>query len=212
MSDPLWREQVAYYRRRAAEYDATAYGDLPDAGERIAALVERLRPSGDVLEVACGTGMWTRHLAAHARTLTAVDAAPEMVATARLRAPSATFVVADVLDWTPPRRWDTVFFAFWLSHVPAAAFDRFWSVIRTALTDDGRVIFVDDRPSAAEAETYVPGSAEVVERRLEDGSRHRLVKLPRDADELSARLGRLGWRADVRPVPPGWLLGEASVG
>jgi demethylmenaquinone methyltransferase/2-methoxy-6-polyprenyl-1,4-benzoquinol methylase len=73
------------------------------------------------------------------------------------------------------------------------------------------VIFVDDRPVAAEAETYVPGSAEVVERRLEDVSRHRLVKLPRDAGELSDRLGRLGWQADVRPVPPGWLVGEASV-
>jgi hypothetical protein len=56
MPDHLWREQVAYYRRRADEYDATAYGDLPDADERLAALVDRLRPSGDVLEVACGTG------------------------------------------------------------------------------------------------------------------------------------------------------------
>jgi len=211
MSDPLWREQVAYYRRRAGEYDATAYGDLPDADERLAALVDRLRPSGDVLEVACGTGMWTRHLAAHARTLTAVDTAPEMVAVARRRAPSATFLVADVLDWTPPRHWDTIFFAFWLSHVPAAAFAPFWSVVRAALADGGRVIFVDDRPAAAEEETYVPGSAEVVERRLADGSVHRLVKLPRDASELSGRLARLGWRADVRPVPPGWLAGEASV-
>ncbi len=26
MPDGLWREQVAYYRRRAAEYDATSYG------------------------------------------------------------------------------------------------------------------------------------------------------------------------------------------
>lgn len=211
MPDPLWREQVAYYRRRAGEYDATAYGDLPDADERLAALVEGFRPSGDVLEIACGTGMWTRHLAGHARTLTAVDAAPEMVAEARRRAPSTTFIVADVLDWTPPRRWDTVFFAFWLSHVPTAAFERFWSVVRAALTDDGRVIFVDDQPAAADAETYVPGSAELVERQLEDGSRHHLVKLPRAANDLSAHLGRLGWQATVRPVPPGWLAGEASV-
>jgi hypothetical protein len=39
--------------------------------------------------------------------------------------------------------------------VPAAAFERFWSVVRAALADDGRVVFVDDRPAAAEAESYV---------------------------------------------------------
>jgi ubiquinone/menaquinone biosynthesis C-methylase UbiE len=54
--------QVAYYRRRAAEYDETSYGDVPRADRRIAALVNRLRPGGDLLEIACGTGIWTRHL------------------------------------------------------------------------------------------------------------------------------------------------------
>ena len=63
-----------------------------------------------------------------------------MIALARLRVPSGkvTFLAADVLDWAPPRRFDTVFFAFWLSHVPASAFGRFWSVVRSALASDGR--------------------------------------------------------------------------
>ncbi|GAB2835456.1 hypothetical protein GCM10027176_44740 [Actinoallomurus bryophytorum] len=209
MSDRRWDEQVAYYRRRAGEYDATAYGALPDAGDRIGALVDRLRPSGDVLEIACGTGMWTRHLAVHARTLTVIDSAPEMVTLARRRAPGATFLVADVLDWTPPRRFDTVFFAFWLSHVPTSAFDRFWSVVRAALSEDGRVIVVDDQPTAADEETYVAGSAEVVERRLEDGSRHRLIKLPRGPGELTARLGDLGWQVGIERVAPDWLICQA---
>jgi SAM-dependent methyltransferase len=85
MPDGLWREQVAYYRRRAAEYDATSYGDLASANTRIAALVDQLHPAGDVLEIACGTGMWTQHLAAYARAVTAIDAAPEMIALARQR-------------------------------------------------------------------------------------------------------------------------------
>jgi SAM-dependent methyltransferase len=209
MFDRHWDEQVAYYRRRAGEYDATAYGDLPDAGDRIAALVDRLHPAGDVLEIACGTGMWTRHLAVHARTLTVIDSAPEMVALARRRAPGATYLVADVLGWTPPRRFDTVFFAFWLSHVPASAFDRFWSVVRAALTEGGRVIFVDDQPAAADEETYVAGSAELVERRLQDGSRHRLIKLPRDPAELTAHLGGLGWQVDIEHAAPDWLICQA---
>lgn len=209
MPDRHWHEQVAYYRRRAGEYDATAYGDLPDADHTIAALVGRLRPSGDVLEIACGTGMWTRHLATHARTLTAVDSAPEMLALARRRAPDATFLRADVLGWTPPRRFDIVFFAFWLSHVPASAFELFWSVVRSALAEGGRVIFVDDQPTAADEETYVAGSAEVVERRLGDGSRHRLIKLPRDPGELTARLEGLGWQVDIERSAPNWLICQA---
>jgi hypothetical protein len=56
------REQVLYYRRRAAEYDETSAGWEGVAGERFGRWLERLGPSGDALEIACGTGLWTRHL------------------------------------------------------------------------------------------------------------------------------------------------------
>ena len=142
----LWQEQIAYYRARAAEYDLTSYPDVQVADRRIAALVALLQPSGDRLEIACGTGMWTRHLAGCAATVTAIDAAPEMIALARQRvtARTVTFVTADVLAWAPPRRFDTIFFAFWLSHVPASVFGRFWSLLRSALASGGRVLLVDD--------------------------------------------------------------------
>lgn len=211
MPQTTWQAQVAYYRRRAAEYNLTSYGDVPRADRRIASLLGELRPRGDMLEIACGTGIWTRHLAACARRLTALDAAPEMIALARQRVadPRVTFLAADVLDWVPPRRFDTVFFAFWLSHVPASAFGRFWSVVRHALASDGRVLFVDDLPEAAGREIYLPGSGEVVERRLQDGSRHRLVKLVRDPQALTQQLTELGWHATVTRSGPDWLLGEA---
>ncbi len=94
-----WQEQIAYYRARAAEYEATSYRDVPGADRRVAALVGRLRPGGDLLEIACGTGMWTRHLAGCAATVTAIDAAPEMIALARqqVTAGNVTFVAADIL-------------------------------------------------------------------------------------------------------------------
>src|SRR5436189_6036803 len=91
--------QIEYYRRRAAEYDATSIGDVDAARERFRRLIERLAPTGDVLEIACGTGLWTEHLAAHARTLTALDSAPEMIELARrgwgTRATSAAPVVSN---------------------------------------------------------------------------------------------------------------------
>jgi len=211
MTPTPWQTQVAYYRHRAAEYDLTSYVDVPRADRRIASLIGQLRPEGEMLEIACGTGIWTRHLAARARSLTALDAAPEMIALARQRVadPRVTFVVADVLDWVPSRRFDTVFFAFWLSHVPASAFGRFWSAVRAALASDGRVLFVDDLPEAADRETYLAGSGEIVERRLQDGTRHQLVKLVRDEQTLTRQLTELGWDVAATRSGPDWLLGQA---
>ena len=40
MAGEPWREQVAYYRHRAVEYDMTSYGDLPGTERRITALVD----------------------------------------------------------------------------------------------------------------------------------------------------------------------------
>jgi SAM-dependent methyltransferase len=210
MSQTPWQAQVAYYRHRAAEYDMTSYEDVPRADRRIAVLLDQLRPDGDILEIACGTGIWTRHLASYARSLTALDAAPEMIALARRRVtdPSVTFVAADVLAWIPLRRYDTVFFGFWLSHLPASAFGRFWSVVRSALAGDGRVLFVDDLPEAAGRETYLAGSGEIVERQLRDGTCHQLVKLVRDQQALTQQLTELGWRATMTQSGPDWLLGE----
>lgn len=99
MTPTPWHEQITYYRRRADEYDATSYRDLAKASARIAALAGQLCPTGDLLEIACGTGNWTGPLAEHARTVTAIDAAPEMIALARRRVTGrkVTFVAADVL-------------------------------------------------------------------------------------------------------------------
>jgi demethylmenaquinone methyltransferase/2-methoxy-6-polyprenyl-1,4-benzoquinol methylase len=98
VTDDILADQVGYYRRRAGEYDATAYGNVEAARQRIARLVALMRPSRRVLEIACGTGLWTEALAAHADTLTAIDAAPEAITIARerVRSGDVTFEVADV--------------------------------------------------------------------------------------------------------------------
>ncbi len=211
MTDEALAAQVDYYRRRASEYDATAYGDVEAARTRIARLVAELRPTGDVLEIACGTGLWTEALAPHADTLTAIDSAPETLQIARARVPSGrvTFEVADVFSWHPGRRFDTVFFSAWLSHVPTNRFDSFWRSLSTLLTEHGRVLFIDEHVDEREKETYLEDRDEIVERRLTDGTPFHIVKNFIDPPDLQRRLHDLGWHCTIGRAGPDWIHGEA---
>jgi demethylmenaquinone methyltransferase/2-methoxy-6-polyprenyl-1,4-benzoquinol methylase len=211
VTDEVLAEQVDYYRRRAGEYDVTAYGDVAVARARIARLVAEMRPTGRVLEIACGTGLWTEALAALAETVTAIDAAPEAVAIARDRVRSAnvSFKVADVFSWDSDARFDVIFFSAWLSHVPTSRVEQFWYSLRSLLAEDGRVLFVDEHVDEREKEAYVPGRDEVVERRLRNGRTFHVVKNFVDPDRLQLHLRRLGWDCTVRRDGSDWVCGEA---
>jgi SAM-dependent methyltransferase len=117
----LLEEQVAYYRALGADYLDQGL-DLP-GGDEVAEALDAFRPAGSVLELACGPGVWTGHLLRHATDVTAVDASPEMlaIAAARFGNERVRFVQADLFTWKPDRRYDVVFFGFWISHVPPNA-------------------------------------------------------------------------------------------
>ena len=206
-------EQIAYYRARAAEYDATSLGDVEAAGRWFSGVLEELAPRGAVLEIACGTGLWTQHLVQRAESVTALDSSPEMIelATTRIGEKAAKFVAADVLGWELRRRYDCVFFAFWLSHVPPELFGTFWQLLREWLLPGGRVLFVDEGALRKWNEPEArAGSGHLVERRLRDGRTFEIVKVFYDRGELVRRLADLGWSADVWQSAEGFLVGTAS--
>lgn len=196
----LLAEQVAYYRAGAPDYlDAV----LPwsAAQDELQAAVDSFRPTGDVLELACGPGTWTPHLLSHAESVTALDASPEMLALAaeRVGAGPVRFIRADLFDWEPDRRHDSVFFGFWLSHVPLDRFTPFWSLVDRTLQPGGGVFFVDD--NLREPDELIEGEASsTIQRRLSDGTTHRIVKVPHQPRDLQDRLERLGWRITVTPT------------
>jgi trans-aconitate methyltransferase len=205
-TDALLAEQVAYYRAAAAEYAL----DEPAARD-LAAAVDEFRPAGDVLELACGPGTWTPQLLRHAAKVTAVDAAPEMLARARARVGDdrVSFVQADLFEWTPGGKYDVVFFGFWLSHVPPERFHSFWTLVRACLKPNGRVFFVDD--NARTPEEFVYGEASfAIRRRLRDGTAHRAVKVSYQPAELAERLRRLGWSIGVTPVGGPFYYGAGT--
>jgi demethylmenaquinone methyltransferase/2-methoxy-6-polyprenyl-1,4-benzoquinol methylase len=224
----LLDEQQAYYRARAREYDRWWLREGRfDHGEQanarwfadvagLEAAVERFAPSGDVLELACGTGLWTRRLIKHARSLLAVDAAPEVLELNRGRVADqrVRYIQADLFEWEPPAAaFDVCFFGFWLSHVPESRFEPFWNAVRSALKPGGRVMFVDSaRAEHSGARDHVaPAEDEdTMTRRLDDGSEFRIVKRYFDPPQLEARLAALGWRLEAGRTSEFFIYGSGS--
>jgi SAM-dependent methyltransferase len=207
--DVVLGEQVAYYRARAADYLEHARL-VPGTGELTRAL-RAFEASGDVLELACGPGTWTPVLLDTAATVTAVDAAPEMLDQARQRAGEARveFVHADLFSWRPGRAYDTVFFGFWLSHVPPDRFEEFWRLVADSLVPGGRVFFMDDAVRTSD-ETRGSADSSTIVRRTADGHEHRLVKVPYASEALQERLVSLGWRIEVHDVGDGLYWGSGT--
>ena len=214
MSDRV-SEQKRYYAERAPEYDDWWYRRgryelepeaalarwRADVAEAEAAL-EAFAPRGRVLELAAGTGIWTRKLVRLADRVVAVDANAETLA---LNPSDAELVRADVFEWRPADRFDLVFFSFWLSHVPEERFDEFWSLVRSALGPGGRVFLVDSGAGDT-AHTGTDQADGEETRALADGRTFRIVKRRRRPDELAERVQPLGFELGLRDTANGHFL------
>jgi SAM-dependent methyltransferase len=191
-----------YYRDRAAEYDAV-YAK-PERQDDLARLRERLArlAGGRVLEIAAGTGYWTRVLSAAAAAVTATDISPETLDVARTRqygpAP-VTFRLADAYALEEvPGRFDMAFIGFFWSHVLRGDLPRFLGGLHARLGPGATVMVVDN--------CYVPGSSTPISRTtaegdtfqlrtLSDGRDYEIVKNFPERDQFTADVAAIG--ADV---------------
>lgn len=218
MAEALEREleeQVRYYRVRAPEYDAWAErrgsydrGPLNDGWlaekQRLTAALRDFKPTGNVLEIAGGTGQWTERLVRSASSLTVVDAAPEAIEENRRRlgdvARGVDYQVADFFEWTPRQRYDVVFFSYWLSHVPPARFEAFWERVAACLNPGGRVFLIDNVATAhaARLDPEIRGDDDTtVLRPAPDGNLYRIWKVLWEPVQLEMLLATLGWSVEA---------------
>jgi len=189
MTDDIIQQQIAYYRARAGEYDEWFYrkgrydrgAELNQAWfdevEVVMQLLHSLPRVERVLELACGTGIWTQELAKLGEQVVAIDASAEVIAINRgklldptPRPPpriqgggerrsldpgnmeyqqgSVEYVQADLFAWEPDGQYDLVFFSFWLSHVPPENLDAFLDNVRRATKPGGRLFAIDSMPDS----------------------------------------------------------------
>jgi SAM-dependent methyltransferase len=207
--------QKRFYDLRAPDYltgappDRNGTGrDIPERDRR--AIVDELHPTGEVLELGCGPGGFTRELARHARSVTAVDSSPKMLARNRLEVarPNVRYVEADLFRWAPDATYDLVFFGFVLSHVPPGLFESFWRLVRASVRTGGRMAFVDEDDRVAHYDDVrVTNGVPVARRRLGDGREFDIVKVFWEPQELAAKLRDLGWDVSVRRLGDSYLYG-----
>ncbi len=215
-------EMKTYYRERAAEYDEWFYRQgRYDRGAQSNALwfaevdevvkaLDDLHMTGELLELAPGTGIWTERLLNTASSITAVDASSEMVAINRARVNSerVEYMLADLFTWQPPRAFDGVFFGFWLSHVPLERLDAFLDMLADALRPGGKVFFVDGRreSTSTASDHQLPEEGEqLMIRKLNDGRAFEIVKNFYDPPALAERFARHGLAVTVRETPTFFL-------
>ncbi|HKV43116.1 MAG TPA: class I SAM-dependent methyltransferase [bacterium] len=193
------QEQIDFYRAHAPEYGRS--GAYHDQLEDAKAILRTMGPFEQVLELACGPGAWTKELVGIGRRITALDASPEMLERNRGHVASARvhYRQADLFQWEPERRYDLVFMAFWLSHVPPDRVDTFLDKARRAVCPGGKIFVVDqcedfrDRPPPDREGIYE-------KRRTADGRTFTVVKVYYHPALLADRLKHFAFEATSRRI------------
>jgi ubiquinone/menaquinone biosynthesis C-methylase UbiE len=220
MTDDLHKtlqEQKEYYRARAQEYDDWFYRRgrydrgvehtqlwQTEVGEVRHAL-QTANLTGHVVDIAAGTGIWTKELLKMADHITAIDSSEEMIELhrQRLQSDKITYTLTDIFYWQPVMVYDAAFMGFWLSHVPPSHLYELIGTVAGALKPGGKVFFVDsllEPSSSARGHTQdltqrkwqasLSKSHQVtIRRRLNNGREFEIIKVFYDPHDLVERFG-----------------------
>jgi ubiquinone/menaquinone biosynthesis C-methylase UbiE len=176
-----------YYDQRAAEYDdwwrgtglfaGRARPGWPDDVDELVAVIGALPPAR-TLDVACGTGLLTRHLPGD---VVALDQSEAMVAVASERLPGVRVLQGDAVPLPfADGEFERVFTSHFYGHLLPEEREPF---LREARRVAGELVVVD----SARREDVPP--EEHQQRVLNDGSRHTVYKRFFAPDELAEELG-----------------------
>lgn len=101
---------------------------------------------------------------------------------------------ARAAEYDQQLEYDFIFFAFWLSHVPASRFESFWRTVDVALAPSGRVVFIDEHAASAkrEQEDWAGQRDDAAQRRLADRRSYRIAKAYLEPGDLQHRLAAPG--------------------
>eukprot|EP00026_Physarum_polycephalum_P008747 Phypoly_transcript_08847.p1 GENE.Phypoly_transcript_08847~~Phypoly_transcript_08847.p1 ORF type:complete len:280 (+),score=44.97 Phypoly_transcript_08847:131-970(+) len=212
--------QLEYYKVRATEYDEWwervgrySLGEEEDKKWRDDIqsvqnfICKHISKDDKVLELACGTGNWTKTLVEKldVSKIKCVDGAPETLEVLKGKFTKSgiaeklnriEFEVADLFgDWQPTGEFTAIFTGFFLTHVPPSKWAPFLAKLKAAgAKNKARLVFIDsyytsDAHVAAKDYTlregvkaidYDPNEPDekfLIYRKLNSGATHSIVKV-----------------------------------
>jgi 2-polyprenyl-3-methyl-5-hydroxy-6-metoxy-1,4-benzoquinol methylase len=208
------QEMHAYYAERAPYYDSVYL--KPERQADIAFLCTFLPErfvERNVLEIACGTGYWTQHIAKSAHRIVATDGTAEPLEFAKLRPThrcAVEYHLADAYTLDPQLgRFNACFAGLWLSHVPIQSRNAFFSGLHQRLQPGSRIVLIDNNHTQLGdfpiAETDIHGNT-YQHRTLTDGSVHRVLKNFPSEQELRDLILPFASYFEWRDLDNFWLL------
>ncbi|MEW5925454.1 MAG: class I SAM-dependent methyltransferase [Candidatus Zixiibacteriota bacterium] len=174
-----------YYNLRADEYEEIYNRDDPirqAEQNKIADTIRNIYEGRKVLEIACGTGYWTKYLSETASYICAVDNAPDMLTLAKSKKYDCPidFMMADAFNpAVRERSFDGGLANFWFSHIPKRRIDDFMKAFHRNMAPGARIFMADNIfiPDLGGELIHPEGSEDTFKKRkLKNGSEHLVLK------------------------------------
>jgi SAM-dependent methyltransferase len=177
------KDLVKYYYDRAKEYERIY--DKPERQADLGTAIDFLQVmfrNKAVLEIACGTGYWTEHIAKTAKAILATDINEPVIEIAKHKPypnSNVNFEVADIYKFRPVEKYESLFAGFIWSHILLQDLDKFITAINDFVEPGGVVVIMDNNyaegSSTPVAQTDDHGNTYQL-RKLSDNSTHQVLK------------------------------------
>ncbi|MCP4764301.1 MAG: methyltransferase domain-containing protein [archaeon] len=162
-----------YYATRAKEYEKIYL--KPERQNDLKLIRNKLKElftKKDVLEIACGTGYWTKSIAKVARSIEAVDINSEVLEIAKTKGiqGNISFIQDDVfLLKKIKNKYNAGFGGFWWSHLLKSQIQDFIKVFNSKFQPGALVVFIDNN--------YVEGSNTPISKTDNEGNTYQIRQL-----------------------------------
>ena len=215
-ADPAMKD---YYAARACEYERIYAKPERQADlRRLEDMIPAFFTGRSVLEVACGTGYWTRHIARTADRILATDLTEETLDVARsknLPATKVRFAIADAYNLPAAEGpFDGAYAGFWWSHLRFSEIRPFLESLCRCLAPGAVVVLMDN--------LYFEGNSTPIsrtdeegntwqERKLLNGEKHAVLKnFPTEA-QLLGQVAGFGLNCRYTALEYYWLFAFDAV-
>jgi demethylmenaquinone methyltransferase/2-methoxy-6-polyprenyl-1,4-benzoquinol methylase len=144
------KQQHIYYKKRASEYDLVY--KKPERQVALQLIKEYLANQFHhkrLIEIACGTGYWTKILIQNAKSIFAIDINEDVIDLAKnkeFNQKEILFEVIDLYDLEKRKeKFDGLFAGFIWSHIKKEALATFLQICLDQVQANGELIFIDNK-------------------------------------------------------------------